>query len=170
MWLTSWWVAWLLNFYGFSHTNCMVFYRTPWTRYGIPWNCIGTSGNPMAFHGTLQYSLEFHGPPRKLHGISWHSMELHQYFMELRGGMEHSHGPDYDENCMLNFTFYRQVNIRRRFSLALFKPGYFLQNSTPGEFAHIKHSDRVKIIALKFHRPRSDFLSDVFAAVVVVVS
>ena len=77
---------------------------------------------------------------------------------------------DYDENCMPNFTFYRQVNIRRRFSLALFKPGYFLQNSTPGEFAHIKHSDRVKIIALKFHRPRSDFLSDVFAAVVVVVS
>ena len=85
MWLTSWRVAWLLNFYGFSHTNCMVFYRTPWTRYGIPWNCIGTSGNPMAFHGTLQYSLEFHGPPRKLHGISWHSMELRHYFMELRG-------------------------------------------------------------------------------------
>ena len=90
MWLTSWWVAWLLNFYGFSHTNCMVFYRTPWTRYGIPWNCIGTSGNPMAFHGTLQYSLEFHGPPRKLHGISWHSMELHHYFMELRGTPLHS--------------------------------------------------------------------------------
>ena len=90
MWLTSWWVAWLLNFYGFSHTNCMVFYRTPWTRYGIPWNCIGTSGNPMAFHGTLQYSLEFHGPPRKLHGISWHSMELHHYFMELRGTPWHS--------------------------------------------------------------------------------
>ena len=85
MWLTSWWVAWLLNFYGFSHTNCMIFYRTPWTRYGIPWNCIGTSENRMAFHGTLQYSLEFHGPPRKLHGISWHSMELHHYFMELRG-------------------------------------------------------------------------------------
>ena len=37
----------------------------------------GTSGNPMAFHGTLRYSLEFHGPPRQLHGISWHSMELH---------------------------------------------------------------------------------------------
>ena len=86
MWLTSWWVAWLLNFYGFSHTNCMVFYRTPWTRYGIPWNSIGTSGNPMtAFHGTLRYSLEFHGPPRKLHEISWHSMKLHQYYMELHG-------------------------------------------------------------------------------------
>ena len=101
MWLTSWWVAWLLNFYGFSHTNCMVFYRTPWTRYGIPWNCIGTSGNPMAFHGTLQYSLEFHGPPRKLHGISWHSMELHHYFMELCGTPWHSmelHGIPW--NCM----------------------------------------------------------------------
>ena len=44
----------------------------------------------MAFHGTLQYSLEFHGPPRKLHGISWHSMELHHYFMELRGTPWHS--------------------------------------------------------------------------------
>ena len=44
----------------------------------------------MAFHGTLQYSLEFHGPPRKLHGISWHSMELHNYFMELRGTPWHS--------------------------------------------------------------------------------
>ena len=75
MWLTSWWVAWLLNFYGFSHTNRMVFNRTPWTRYGIPWNSIGTSENPM----------EFHGPPRRLHGISWHSMELHHYIMELRG-------------------------------------------------------------------------------------
>ena len=46
----------------------------------------------------------------------------------------------------------------------------FLKNSTPGEFAYIKHSDRVGIIALKFHRSRSHFLSDVFAAVAVVVS
>ena len=38
-----------------------------------------------------------------------------------------------------------------------------------GEFAYIKHSDRVGIIALKFHRWRSHFLSDVFAAVAVVV-
>ena len=77
MWLTSWWVAWLLNFYGFSHTNCMVFYRTPWTRYGIPWNCIGTSGNPMAFHGTPQYSMEFHGIPWNSITTSWNSVELH---------------------------------------------------------------------------------------------
>ena len=45
------------------------------SRYGIPWNSIGTSENPM----------KFHGPPRRLHGISWHSMELHHYIMELRG-------------------------------------------------------------------------------------
>ena len=32
----------------------------------------------------------------------------------------------------------------------------------------MKHSDRVGIIALKFHRSRSHFLSDVFAAVAVV--
>ena len=76
MWLTSWWVAWLLNFYGFSHTNCMVFYRTPWTRYGIPWNCIGTSGNPMAFHGTPPYSMEFHGIPWNSITTSWNSLEL----------------------------------------------------------------------------------------------
>ena len=66
----------------------MVFYRTPWTRYGIPWNCIGTSGNPMAFRGTLRYYMEFHGPPRKHHGISWHSMELRgtpRHSMELHG-------------------------------------------------------------------------------------
>ena len=77
MWLTSWSVAWLLNFYGFSHTNCMVFYRTPWTRYGIPWNCIGTSGNPMAFHGTPRYSMEFHGIPWNSITTSWNSVELH---------------------------------------------------------------------------------------------
>ena len=77
MWLTSWWVAWFLNFYGFSHTNCMVFCRTPWTCYGIPWNSIGTSGNPMAFHGTLRYSMEFYGPPRNSINTSWNSMELH---------------------------------------------------------------------------------------------
>ena len=103
MWLTSWWVAWLLNFYGFSHTNCMVFYRTPWPRYGIPWNCIGTSGTPwhsmelhdipwnfMAFnrtpsllHGTPWNSMAFHGTPWILHGTPWYSMELHGYSMEL---------------------------------------------------------------------------------------
>ena len=99
MCLTSWWVAWLLNFYGFSHTNCMVFYRTPWTRYGIPWNCIGTSGNPMAFHGTPRYSMEFHCIPWnsittswnlvELHGIPWNSMDtpwiLHGSFVEFHG-------------------------------------------------------------------------------------
>ena len=42
-----------------------------------------------------------------------------------------------------------------------------LKNSTPEEFAYIKHSDRVKIISLRFQRPRSHFLSDVFAFVAV---
>ena len=88
MWSTSWSVAWLLNFYGFSHTNCMVFYRTPWTRYGIPWNCIGTSGNPMAFHGTPRYSMEFHGIPWnsvELHGIPWNSMDTPWNSMAFHG-------------------------------------------------------------------------------------
>ena len=60
--------------------------------YGIPWNPMGTSGNPMAFHGwTLRYSMEFHWPPSILHGTPWNSMdtpwdsmELHGYSMELR--------------------------------------------------------------------------------------
>ena len=90
MWLTSWWVAWLPNFYGFSHTNCMVLYQTPWTRYRIPWNCIGTSGTPHGIPWNSTIFLEFHGPPRKVHGISWQSMELHHYFMELRGTPWHS--------------------------------------------------------------------------------
>ena len=92
MWLTSWWVAWLLNFYGFSHTNCMVFYRTPWTRYGIPWNPIGTSGNLMAFHGIPWTSKEtpgnlmaFHGTPSLLYGTPCNSMAFHGYSMELHG-------------------------------------------------------------------------------------
>ena len=73
----------------------MVFYRTPWTRYGIPWNCIGTSGNPMVFHGTPRYSMEFHGSPWnsittswnsvKLHGIPWNSMDTPWNSMEFHG-------------------------------------------------------------------------------------
>ena len=75
---------------------------------------------------------------------------------------------DYDKNCLIS-RFIDNVNIRRRISLAL-NLDIFLKNSTPGEFAYTKHSDRVKIIALKFHRSRSHFLSDIFAAVAVVVS
>ena len=90
MWLTSWWVAWLLNFYGFSHTNCMVFYLTLWARYGIPWNSMGTLWHSMELH---RHFREPHGIPCNctiFHGISWHSMELHLYFMELRGTPWHS--------------------------------------------------------------------------------
>ena len=47
---------------------------------------------------------------------------------------------------------------------------FFLKNSTPGKFAHIGQSERVGIIALKFQRTQSHFLSEVFAAVAVVVS
>ena len=46
----------------------------------------------------------------------------------------------------------------------------FLNNSTPWKFAYIGKSERAGIIALKFQRTRSHFLSDVFAAVAVVVS
>ena len=74
----------------------MVFYRTPWTRYGIPWNCIGTSGNPMAFHGTPRYSMEFHGIPWNSMDTPWNSMDtpwnsmdspwiLHGSFVEFHG-------------------------------------------------------------------------------------
>ena len=76
---------------------------------------------------------------------------------------------DYDVNCLIS-RFIDNVNIRRQISLTLCIPGYFLKNSTLGEFAYIKHSDRVGIIVLKFHRSRSHLLSDVFAAVAVVVS
>ena len=78
MWLTSWWVAWLLNFYGFSHTNCMVFYLTPWARHGIPWNS-------TIFHGISWHSMELHHYFMELRGTPWHSMELHGYSMELHG-------------------------------------------------------------------------------------
>ena len=78
---------------------------------------------------------------------------------------------DYDVNYLISRFIYN-VNKRRRIALILCKPGYFifLKNPTLGEFAYIKHSDRVGIIALKFHRSKSQFLSDVFAAVAVVVS
>ena len=76
---------------------------------------------------------------------------------------------NYDVNSLIS-RFIDNVSIRRRISLSRFKLGYFLKNSTPGEFAYIKHSDRVGIIALKFHRSRSHFLSDVFAALAVVAS
>ena len=73
-----------------------------------------------------------------------------------------------------NFTFYRQrKHTTTNLSYAFYILGYiylYFKNSTPGEFAYMKHSDRVGIIALKFHRSRSHFLSDVFAAVAVVLS
>ena len=69
-----------------------------------------------------------------------------------------------------NFTFYRQREYTLLSFLLFVDLDVFLKNSTPGEFIYIKHSDQVGIIALKFHRSRSHFLSEVFAAVAVVVS
>ena len=87
----------------------MVFYRTPWTRYGIPWNCMvlqGTpwhsmelydipwnfmdlQGNSTEFHGIPWNSMAFHGTPWILHGTPWHSMDtpwrLHGSFVEFHG-------------------------------------------------------------------------------------
>ena len=50
------------------------------------------------------------------------------------------------------------------FLLLFLNLNIFLKNSTPGEFAYLKHSDGVVIIALKFHSSRSHFLSDVFCS------
>ena len=77
---------------------------------------------------------------------------------------------DYDVFCLFS-RFLDNLNIRRRISLTLFKHlNIFLKNSTLGDFAYIKHSDRVGMIALRFHRSRSHFSSDVFATVAHVVS
>ena len=60
---------------------------------------------------------------------------------------------DYDMNCLLSRE-HTTTNLLLFLNLDI-----FLKNSTPRE-----------IIALKFHRSRSHFLSEVFAAVAVVVS
>ena len=93
MWLTSWWVAWFLSFYGFSHiyklhgilSNSMdmlwhsmelhQYFREP---HGIPWNS-------TIFHGIPWTSRELHQYFKELHGTPWHSMELHGYSMDLHG-------------------------------------------------------------------------------------
>ena len=90
-------------------------------------------------------------------------LHVHHVFLYISLPLLH----DYDVNCLIS-RFIDHVNIRRRISPTLFKLGYFLKNSTLGEFAYIKHSDRVGINALKFHRSRSHFLSDVLAAVAVL--
>ena len=47
---------------------------------------------------------------------------------------------DYDVNCLIS-RFIDNVNIRRRISYFVHLD-IFLKNSTLGEFAYIKHSDR----------------------------
>ena len=105
MWLTSWWVAWFLNFYGFSHiyklhgilSNSMKmlwhsmelhqYFREPhgipWNStifHGIPWTPINTSWNSM---NTPWNSMVFHGTPWILPGYSmevpWNSIDFHQF-------------------------------------------------------------------------------------------
>ena len=68
------------------------------------------------------------------------------------------------------FTFHRQrEHTVTNFSFSP-KLNFLLKNSTPGKFAYIGQGERVGIIAPKFQRTRSHFLSDVLAAVAVVVS
>ena len=97
MWLTSWWVAWFLNFYGSSHiyklhgilSNSMnmlwhsmelhQYLREP---HGIPWNSTIFHGIPWTSKELHQYFKELHGTPWILHGPPWHSMELRGYSMD----------------------------------------------------------------------------------------
>ena len=73
-----------------------------------------------------------------------------------------------------NFTFYPQRQQRPTYDDELIflslNLNIFLYNSTPGKFAYIGKSERVGIIALKFQRTRSHFLSDVFAADAAMLS
>ena len=100
LWLTSWWVAWLLNFYGFSHT--MVFYRTPWTRFGIPWNSITTSWNSVELHDIPWNSMD---TPWEFRGIPWISIDFH--------GIPWRYFTRENRTCGLQFTIYyaHTVNI-----------------------------------------------------------
>ena len=52
------------------------------------------------------------------------------------------------------------VNKRGRICL-LFDHGYFLRNSTPGDFGYVWQSKQVGIIALKFRKTRNHFLNSV---------
>ena len=66
-----------------------------------------------------------------------------------------------------NFTFYRERKQKQtNFSPSLSLPlEIFLRYSCSREFVYIQQSQRIGIIALKFQRMQSHFLSDVFAAV-----
>ena len=61
-----------------------------------------------------------------------------------------------------NFTCYRE---RKQTTKNL---NISLKKSALGEFANTWQSEQVEVIALKFQRTQSDFLSDVFNAVAVV--
>ena len=104
---------------------------------------------------------------KQLVKISKTALHVHHAFLYISLPSLH----DYDVICLIS-RFIDNVNIRRRISNTLFinLNIYIFKNSTTGEFAYIKHSDRVGIIALRFHRSRRHSLNLVFAAVAVVVS
>ena len=87
---------------------------------------LGTSGNPMAFHGTRRYSMEFHGIPWnsintswnsvELHGIPWNSMDTPWNSMAFRGTPWHSmelHGYSMDRipSIYIDFRFTRALCV-----------------------------------------------------------
>ena len=51
----------------------------------------------------------------------------------------------------------KAINKRQKISLSHFELAYFLENSTPGEFAYTSQNEQVGIITLKFQRARSHF-------------
>ena len=74
---------------------------------------------------------------------------------------------DYDVNIRREQTTWTYDDEFLFLSLNLI---FFVKNSTTGKFAYSWKSEWVGIITLKFQRTRSHFLSDVFAAVALVVS
>ena len=44
------------------------------------------------------------------------------------------------------------------------------KNSTPGKVAYIWHIERVQIDVIKFERMQSNFFTDIFTAIVVVLA
>ena len=68
------------------------------------------------------------------------TLPMHHAFLYISVPLLH----DYDVNCLIS-RFIDNANIRRRISLTLLNLDIFLKNSTPGEFAYIKHCDRVGV-------------------------
>ena len=76
-WLTSWWVAWLMNFYGFSLQTAGNEYRSSSILHGSPWSSITVHGTPSILQGTPWNSMKLQGQSMEFHGVTWNSVELH---------------------------------------------------------------------------------------------